>query len=215
MDLVTGDKIEQMSMETIDREAGDHGFPPDEWAVIRRMIHASADFSIMQLVRFNNDPIINGIKALKNGAPIITDTVMLKSGISKARLSNINPAYRDGNIFCNIADEEVKRLAKGHNLPRSVFNLRSLKDKVEGGIICIGNAPTALWEVIRLIEEENIKPALVFAMPVGFINVVETKEMIKKTDIPYILMDGRRGGTTFVVAAINAIIILAMKGSKK
>ncbi|MGD9160039.1 MAG: precorrin-8X methylmutase [Desulfobacteraceae bacterium] len=214
MDLVTGEQIEQMSMETIDREAGDHGFKPYEWAVVRRMVHASADFAILPLVKFNKEPISKGIEALKNGAPIITDSSMLKSGISKARLSTINNIYRDGNIFCNIADKEVGRLAKEHNLSRSIFNFRSLKDKVDGGIICIGNAPTALWEVIRLINEEGIKPALVFAMPVGFINVVETKNMIKEMDIPYILMDGRRGGTTFAVAAINAIAILAMKESK-
>ncbi len=215
MDLVTGDKIEQMSMDTIDREAGNHGFEPYEWAVIRRMVHASADFNILPLVKFNKNAISKGIDAMKNGAPIITDSTMLKSGISRARLSRLHPSYRDGNIYCNIADKEVGQLAKQHKLPRSVFNFRSLKDKVNGGIICIGNAPTALWEVMRLIKEENIVPALILAMPVGFINVVETKEMIREMDIPYILMDGRRGGTTFVVAAINAISILAIEENKK
>ncbi|MBN1904203.1 MAG: precorrin-8X methylmutase [Deltaproteobacteria bacterium] len=214
MDLVTGEQIEQMSMDTIDREAGDHSFTTHEWAVVRRMIHASADFTIMPLVKFNKDPVSRGIEALKNGAPIITDSTMLKSGISGARLSAINDIYRDGNIFCNIADKEVGRLAREHNLSRSIFNFRSLKEKINQGIVCIGNAPTALWEVIRLFNEEDIRPALIFAMPVGFINVVETKEMLKGIDTSYILMDGRRGGTTFVVAALNAIAILAMKDGK-
>lgn len=211
MDLVTGDKIEQMSMETIDREAGDHGFEANEWAVIQRMVHASADFAILSLVKFNDAPISKGIDAIKKGVPIVTDSTMLKSGISRARLSMVNPAYKDKNIYCNIADKDVALFAKKNNLPRSVFNIRSLKDKVDQGIVCIGNAPTALWEVMRLMKEDGIQPALILAMPVGFINVVETKEMIKKLDVPYILMDGRRGGTTFVVAAINAITILAMK----
>lgn len=215
MDLVTGEQIERMSMETIDREAGDHSFTPDQWAVVRRMVHASADFSILPLIKFKGDPIIKGVEALKRGAPIITDSTMLKSGISRVRLTGINPVYEDGNIFCNIAEREVIRLAKTQNLPRSIFNFRSLKESVDQGIVCIGNAPTALWEVIRLINDEGVKPALIIAMPVGFINVVETKEMLKPMDVPYILMDGRRGGTTFVVAAINAITILAMKGSKQ
>ncbi len=211
MDLITGEKIEQMSMDTIDREAGDHGFSPDKWAVIRRMIHASADFDIIPLIKFNNNPIEAGMEAIKKGAPIITDSTMLKSGISRARLKKINRAYEGENIFCNVADKKVGELAKEHSLPRSVFNVRSLKDKVDGGIICVGNAPTALWEVMRLMKEENIKPALIFAMPVGFINVVESKEMLKDFDVPYIMMEGRRGGTTFVVAAINAITILTLE----
>jgi precorrin-8X/cobalt-precorrin-8 methylmutase len=215
MDLITGEKIEQMSMETIDREAGDHDFPPDKWSVIRRMIHASADFDIIPLVKFNNNPIEAGITAIKNGAPIITDSTMLKSGISRARLQKIHPAYKGENIFCNVADREVGELAKKHALPRSVFNFRSLKEKVDGGIICIGNAPTALWEVMRQMKEEDIKPALIFAMPVGFINVVESKEMLKDFDVPWIMMEGRRGGTTFVVAAINAITILTLEEMNK
>jgi precorrin isomerase len=214
MDLITGEQIEEMSMDTIDREAGDHLFTPYEWAVVRRMIHASADFTIMPLVRFNKEPVSMGIEALKNGAPIITDSAMLKSGLSRQRLARINPVYEDGNIFCNIADKEVIMLANEYNLSRSIFNFRSLKEKVNQGIVCIGNAPTALWEVIRQINEEDIMPSLIFAMPVGFINVVETKEMLKQVDVPYIMMDGRRGGTTFVVAALNAIAILAMKESK-
>ncbi len=215
MDLVTGEQIEQMSMDTIDSEAGAHGFSPTEWAVVRRMIHASADFAIMPLIRFKNEPVLKGIEALRMGAPIITDSTMLKSGISRMRLAKINPVYEDGNIYCNITESDVVRLAKEQNLPRSIFNFRSLKEKINHGIVCIGNAPTALWEVIRQINEEDIKPALIIAMPVGFINVVEIKEMLKPMDVPYILMEGRRGGTTFVVAAVNAIAILAIKGGEQ
>ncbi len=211
MDLIPGEEIEQRSLTIIEKEAGGHGLNSSQWPIARRMVHASADFSILPLIKFNADPVAKGIAAFKRGAPIITDSTMLKSGISRARLGQINPVYQNGNIFCSIADKEVSRLAKTHQLPRSVFNIRSLKDKVDKGVVCIGNAPTALWEIIRLIKEENIVPALLFAMPVGFVNVVETKAMIKQMDVPFILMEGRRGGTTFVVAALNAIAILALE----
>jgi len=211
--FLSGEEIEKKSFEIIDREAGNHGFDALTWPVIRRMIHASADFSIMPLLRFRRDPVRVGIRALKSGAPIVTDSTMLKSGLSVARLKQIHPSYEAGNIYCNIGDPEVARQAKKAKHPRSVFNMRSLKDKIDGGIICIGNAPTALMEVCRLSREEDIRPALLIAMPVGFVNVVEAKEMAKSLTVPAILMEGRRGGTTFVVAALNAIAVLALESS--
>jgi len=211
---IPGEEIEKKSFEIIDREAGDHGFDALTWPVARRMIHASADFSILPNLVFGNDPVPAGIQALKAGAPIVTDSTMLKSGLSVARLKRIHPAYGDGNIFCNIADPDVARQAREAGLARSVFNMRSLKDKIDGGIVGIGNAPTALVEVCRLAREENIRPALLVAMPVGFVNVVESKELALKLDCPLILMKGRRGGTTFVVAALNAIAVLALETSE-
>jgi len=181
--------------------------------VVRRMIHASADFSIMSLLVFKNDPVRAGIAALKSGVPIVTDSTMMRSGLSVARLKRIHPTYGEDNIFCNIADPEVARQAKAAGLARSVFNMRSLKDKIDGGIVGIGNAPTALIEVCRLAEEEGIRPALVVAMPVGFVNVIESKELALNLPCPLILMRGRRGGTTFVVAALNAIAVLALESS--
>ncbi len=214
IDLIPGAEIEQRSLAIIEKEAGEHRFNSQEWAVVRRMIHASADFSMMSLVKFQGDPVQKGIVALQRGVPIIADSTMLQSGISKARLARIHPNYETGNVVCNITDDEVIRLAREHGLPRSIFNMRSLKDKVDGGIVCIGNAPTALWEVIRLMTEEDIMPALVIAMPVGFVNVVETKEMIEQIDIPYVMVTGRRGGTPLAVAALNAIAILALEEEK-
>jgi len=210
---ISGEEIEKRSFEIIDREAGNHGFDALTWPVVRRMIHASADFSVMPLLRFRRDPVRVGIRALKSGAPIVTDSNMLKSGLSVARLKQIHPSYEAGNIYCNIGDPGVARKAKKAKHPRSVFNMRSLKDKIDGGIICIGNAPTALMEVCRLSREEDIRPALLIAMPVGFVNVVEAKEMVKSLTVPVILMEGRRGGTTFVVAALNAIAVLALEYS--
>jgi len=206
---IPGEAVEKRSLEIIEEEAGDHGFSEYEWPVVRRMIHASADFSILKLLKFSGDPVKSGIEALKSGAPIVTDSNMMKAGISKFRLQKVNPLYEKGNLFCRIADEEVVTRAKAMQLPRSIFNMRMLKEKIDGGIVGIGNAPSALWEVCRLIKEENVKPALILAMPVGFVNVIESKEMIEEYDVPYILMKGRRGGTTFAVSAINALSIMA------
>ena len=208
---IPGEEIEKRSFEIIDREAGNHGFDTLIWPVVRRMIHASADFSIIPNLVFKGDPVHAGIAALKSGAPIVTDSTMMKSGLSVARLRRIHPTYGEGNIFCNIADPEVARRAKEAGLARSVFNMRSLKDKIDGGIVGIGNAPTALVEVCRLVEKEGVRPALVVAMPVGFVNVVESKELAMTLPCPLILMKGRRGGTTFVVAALNAIAVLALE----
>ena len=208
---IPGEEIEKKSFAIIDREAGDHGFDALTWPVVRRMIHASADFSIIPNLVFKDAPVHAGIAALKSGAPIVTDSTMMKSGLSTARLKRIHPAYGEGNIFCNIADPEVARQAKEARLARSIFNMRSLKDKIDGGIVGIGNAPTALVEVCRLTEEEGVRPALVVAMPVGFVNVVESKKLAIALPCPLILMKGRRGGTTFVVAALNAIAVLALE----
>ena len=212
MDLIPGPEIEARSFAIIDQEAGAHTFSPNQWAVVRRMVHATADFAIMPLIKFNGDPIARGMAALKQGAPIIADSTMMTSGLSKARLGRIHPAYKAGNLFCRITAPDVIQSAKTHDLPRSVFNIRSLKDKVAGGIVCIGNAPTALWEVLRLWEEEAVIPALVIGMPVGFVNVVETKQMLEQTAISYITVQGRRGGTPMAVAALNAISLLALEG---
>ena len=212
---IPGEEIEKKSFEIIDREAGDHGFDAQTWPVVRRMIHASADFSIMPLLLFRNDPISAGIRALKAGVPIVTDSTMLKSGLSVARLKRIHPVYESGHIYCNIADPMVARQAREAALARSVFNMRSLRDRIQGGIVCIGNAPTALLEVCRLFREERVRPALLIAMPVGFVNVVDAKEAALGQPIPLILMRGRRGGTTFAVAALNAIAVLALEAGSR
>ena len=213
--LIPGDQVEKKSLAIIDLEAPEHNFDKYEWPVVRRMIHTVADFSIIELMKFNNNPVQKGIEALKKGSPIIVDSNMIKSGISISRLNKINQDYSNEKIMCNVADSKIAKQAKEQDLPRAIFNMRSLKTEINNGIVAIGNSPTALWEVIRLIKEEQIVPEILIAMPVGFVNVVETKELVKDLNIPYILMDGRRGGSTLVVAAINAIAILTLKEINK
>ncbi len=211
IDMIPGNEVERKSLAIIDSEAGNHGFNDEQWPVVRRMIHTVADFSIMEFVRFCNQPISKGIAAMQRNAPIISDSNMIKSGISVARLEKINAAYSRQSIMCRVAESDVYEQADLNKLPRAVYNMRSLKESINQGIVCIGNSPMALWEVIRLIKEEGIQPSLLIAMPVGFVNVVETKELVKELSIPYILMDGRRGGSTLVVAALNAIAIMALE----
>lgn len=211
IDMVPGNEVERKSLAIIDSEAGSHDFSNEEWPVVRRMIHTTADFSIMPLVQFHHRPVQEGIDALKRGAPIISDSNMIKSGISVARLVKINERYSRESILCRVAEKDVYNEADLNQLPRAVYNMRSLKTYIDGGIVCIGNSPMALWEVVRLINEEKIIPSLLIAMPVGFVNVVETKALVKELSVPYILMDGRRGGSTLTVAAINAIAIMALE----
>lgn len=211
IDMIPGNEVERKSLAIIDKEAGNHNFSSKEWPVVRRMIHTTADFSIMPIVKFNNEPLQQGIEALKRGAPIVSDSNMIKSGISVARLEKINGRYNRDSILCRVAEKDVFEQADQHHLPRAVYNMRSLKTSIDKGIVCIGNSPMALWEVVRLIKEEKIIPSLLIAMPVGFVNVVETKELVKDLSVPHILMDGRRGGSTLVVAVLNAIAILALE----
>ncbi len=211
IDFISGDMVEKKSLAIIEQEAGPQDFSPEEWPVVRRMIHTTADFTIMPLVKFCNRPVQEGIAALRKGVPVVSDSNMIRSGISVSRLEKIQPDYTRQSILCRVAEKDVFQQADQNKLPRAVYNMRSLKKSIDQGIVCIGNSPMALWEVARLIREENIQPRLLIAMPVGFVNVVETKELVKGLRVPCILMEGRRGGSTLAVAALNAIAIMALE----
>ena len=183
-----GAAIEERSLFLIDREAQIHSFAADEWAVVRRMIHSTADFSMIDLVRFSQDAISAGRKALKAGAPIFADSNMIRAGLSLARLKQ--------------------------NLPRSIFAVRKARPFLHGSIALFGNAPVALMELNRMIVEEGVRPALVIAMPVGFVHVIESKEELMSLDVPWISIPGRRGGSTLAVAALHALCMLPEKGSR-
>ncbi len=209
-ELISGPDIEKRSFEIIDSEAGEHGFDERQWQVVRRIIHASGDLNLANHVKFGGDPISKSIAALKQCCPIISDTRMATHGISVEKLKKINPSYGREKILCAISEPSVVELARKYNLPRSVFNMRHLKLHLADSIVLIGNAPTALWEVLRLYLEENIKPACVIGMPVGFVNVSEVKDMLMETDLNFITVVGRRGGTPLAVATINALANLAL-----
>ena len=207
---MTGPEIEARSFEIIDSEApGRCGFPADQWEVVRRMIHTTGDGALAASVKFSADAIASGIAALRRGAAIYADSNMIRSGLSLARLHSVHEGYAPDRIACHVADPDVAREALNEGLPRSLFAIRKAKPQLDGGIVVFGNAPVALLELNRMIVEEGIRPALVIGMPVGFVHVVESKEELASLGVPFIAIEGRRGGSTLAVAALHAVCTLA------
>lgn len=207
---LSGEQIEARSMATIDREAPPHPFTPEQWPVVRRMVHTTADFSLLEYVRFSPDAIEAARGALRGGAPIYADSNMIRAGLSMARLQRVCPDYRPESILCHVADCDVAAEARQTSLPRSLFAVRKAADKLQGGIAVFGNAPVALLELNRLIQETGLRPALVIGMPVGFVHVVESKQELMDIGVPYITLEGRRGGSPLAVSVVHALCGLAV-----
>jgi precorrin isomerase len=205
------EKVEAASFQTIDSEAPHHEFTTQEWAVVQRMIHASADFGLVRDVRISPDSIRAAVCALRAGAPIYADSNMIRAGLSLARLRRVNPDYDERHIICHVADSDVVESAKREGMPRSIFAVRKARRSLDRGIALFGNAPLALLELNRLIIEDGIRPAFVAAMPVGFIHVVESKEELVSLDIPHIAISGRRGGSSLAVSTLHALCGIALK----
>jgi len=167
----TPQDIEQESFRIIEAEAGSHDeFTPNEWALVLRIIHATADFSFMKTIRFHPGAIVSGMLALRGGKPIYVDTEMLAAGISKKA-----PETWGCEIVCCISDPAVMKKSAESGLTRSAVAIRMAAKKLQGGIVTIGNAPTALHEAITLVEKGVLKPALIIGMPVGFVQARESK----------------------------------------
>lgn len=206
----TGEEIEALSLSIIDKEIPEHSFGPEEWQVVRRMIHTTADLTLVNAVRFSSKAIPAAVAALQKGSPIYCDSNMIRSGLSLARLRAVCDSYSEHMIHCYVAHEEVVQESRKSGWPRSIFGIRKAKPYLEGAIAVFGNAPLALLELNRMIKEEQARPALVIAMPVGFVHVVESKEELMSLDIPYITLEGRRGGSPLAVSVIHALCVLAM-----
>jgi precorrin-8X/cobalt-precorrin-8 methylmutase len=210
---MSGAAIEARSFEIIDQEAKAHGFTPEQWQVVRRMVHTSADFELVKSVRFSADVMDAATAALRSCRPIFVDSQMIRSGISLARLRQVCPAYGPDSLSCYVADEEVRRQAHEGGLPRSLYAVRKAKPVLDRGIAIFGNAPVALLELNRLIVEESIRPALVIAMPVGFVHVTESKEELMSLGVPYVALEGRRGGSPLAVSVLHALCSVALEMS--
>lgn len=203
-----GQVIENDSFSIIDQEVhqfhGGHQFNEKQWPVVRRAIHTTGDFEFTQLFRFSDGAVEAGIEALKAGCPIISDVTMITSGLSAQRLS----VYKN-DTHCFISDEEVITIAKAKGETRAIWAMRRARDLglLDGAIIGIGNAPTALFEVLRMVEAEEIKPALIVGIPVGFVKAKESKQaLIDQNKVPYIASVGRKGGSPIVVSTIHALL---------
>jgi precorrin-8X/cobalt-precorrin-8 methylmutase len=207
-----GAAIEAKSLATIDAEAPAHSFSAGEWAVVRRMIHSTADFAIADCVRFSRQAVDAACHALRRGTPIYADSNMIRAGISLARLRRVYNGYGPDRIHCHVADPDVAAEAHAAGLPRSLFAARKAAPALDGGIAIFGNAPVALLELNRMVLEDGVRPALVIAMPVGFLHVVESKDELMALDVPWIATAGRRGGSTLAVAALHALCELSSGG---
>ena len=198
--------IEKTSFEIIDKEVGMHRYVNNyEWNIVRRVIHATADFDFANKERllFNNNAIKSGFKAIEKKSNIITDVEMVRSGISKNSLTKLNL-----KCICNISDDNVIEDAKKFNKTRAEMAMRNLIEESNNSIIVIGNAPTALYEIIKMIKEKITNPFLVIGVPVGFVSAVESKIELTKTTIPHITNIGRKGGSSVACSIINALMLL-------
>jgi precorrin-8X/cobalt-precorrin-8 methylmutase len=202
-----GRTIEDGSFAIIDREAGSHEFSDSEWQVVRRVIHATADFEFKQLIRFQGNAVAAGIDALRSGCPVLVDVKMITAGLNQERLD----AY-GCKIHSFISDPDVIETAKQLNSTRAIESMRKAHrlGLLNGAIIAIGNAPTALLEVVRLVEEEGASPALIVGVPVGFVSAVESKEAVARISTPAIVACGRKGGSPIAVAIIHALLLLSV-----
>ncbi|WP_312112590.1 precorrin-8X methylmutase [Brevibacillus reuszeri] len=199
-------EIEDMSFQIITDELGEHPFTEEQYPVVQRVIHASADFDLGRSLVFHPDAVKSGIEAIRSGKIVVADVQMVQVGISKNRIEKFG-----GEVKVYISDRDVMEEAKRLNTTRAIISMRKAIKEADGGIFCIGNAPTALLELIRMVKEGEAKPGLVIGMPVGFVSAAESKEELAKLDIPFITNIGRKGGSPVTVAALNAISIMAEK----
>ena len=193
--------IEKRSMEIIAEELGEVKLDEEKLSIIKRVIHTSADFDYVRTLHFSEDAVQKALEALKNGATIVTDTNMAKAGINKAGMDKLGC-----KAVCYMADPDVAAQAKIEGSTRAAACMEKAC-LIEGPvIIAIGNAPTALVRLDELIKAGKIKPELIIGVPVGFVNVVEAKELIMQAGTPYIVARGRKGGSNVAAAICNALI---------
>ena len=197
-------EIEQLSFQIIDSEAGDHGFPPDQWPLVRRVIHTSADFEWQAMIRLHPQAIACGVAAIRAGATVVTDTNMARVGIRQRDMEAFG-----GSVRCYMADERVAATAAREGTTRAKAAVDLAAAELSGGIYVVGNAPTALLRLIDLIDQGQATPALVVGLPVGFVNAAESKALLLDSDVPFITNVGRKGGSNVAAAVVNALIIMA------
>ena len=194
--------IEKRSFAIITEELG-YELPEDKAPIIKRCIHTSADFDYAQNLMFSDDVVEKALKALKNGACIVTDTQMAKAGINKKALQKFG-----GEVYCFMSDEEVAEIARKNGTTRATASMDKAAEMDKKLIFAIGNAPTALVRLYELIENGKLSPELIIGVPVGFVNVVQSKELIMESGAPYIVARGRKGGSNIAACICNALLYM-------
>jgi precorrin-8X/cobalt-precorrin-8 methylmutase len=203
IEFVLPSEIEKRSFEIISQELEQRGvtLPPDEAPITMRTIHTSADFDYADTMRYSKGGIEKAKKLIRNGADIVTDTNMALSGINKKRLASFG-----GQVHCFMADEEVAAEAKERQVTRATVSMERAAKLGKPVIFAIGNAPTALISLYEMMEAGIFTPEFVIGVPVGFVNVVAAKELFLNSDVPYIINEGRKGGSNIAAAICNALI---------
>lgn len=196
-------EIETRSFEIITEELGDKKLQPGTELIVKRCIHTSADFDYADNLYFSKDAVSKAIEAIKQGACIVTDTQMAKAGINKKALAKYG-----GEVYCFMSDEDVAKNAKAAGSTRAAASMEKAARLGKPVIFAIGNAPTALVRLYELIEEKQIQPYLIIGVPVGFVNVVQSKEMIMETEVPCIVARGRKGGSNIAACICNALLYM-------
>ena len=198
-------EIEKRSFEIITEELKVRGLQdkilPENELVVKRVIHTTADFDYVDNLFISEGAVAAGIEAIRRGACIVTDTQMACSGINKTRLKQYG-----GEVYCFMSDEDVAQKAKAEGTTRATASMEKAASLSVPLIFAVGNAPTALVRLYELIEEQRIRPALIIGVPVGFVNVVEAKELILRTGVPCIVARGRKGGSNVAAAICNAML---------
>lgn len=195
--------IEKRSFEIITEELGERILPKDQELIIKRCIHTSADFDYADNLCFSEEAVAKAISAIKSGACIVTDTQMAKAGINKKALAKYG-----GEVYCFMSDEDVAQTARENGSTRATASMDKAVAMGKKLIFAIGNAPTALVRIYELIQEKKLDPELIIGVPVGFVNVVQSKELIMDSDVPYIVARGRKGGSNIAACICNALLYM-------
>ena len=195
------EEIERLSFQLIDDEAGEHGFPEEQWQIVRRMIHTSADFEYLRTVRFHPEALHNGLQAIRSGAEIITDTNMALAGINTTKLKAFG-----SKTSCLISEPKVAAVALQTGKTRASAAVDAARDRINGCLYVVGNAPTALLRLLEVVREDDVLPALVVGFPVGFVNAAESKDELMRSHLPSISNQGRKGGSNIAASVINALV---------
>jgi precorrin-8X/cobalt-precorrin-8 methylmutase len=194
-------EIEKKSFEIITRELNDFPVPPEHASILKRVIHTTADFDYVRSLSFSENAVSAGKEALFRGAHVITDTRMAEAGINKSALSKLG-----GAVHCYMSDDDIADSSKARGITRAAVSMEKACELEVPMIFAIGNAPTALLRLYELISEGRVKPELIIGVPVGFVNVVESKQLIKSAGIPCIVAEGRKGGSNVAAAICNALL---------
>jgi len=204
------DQIEEKSFQLIEERVASHSFNAREWSIVKRMIHATVDFDLVHTTVFHPRALSAGIAALRRGSPVITDTNMVKSGISLQRLHTYGT-----KTVCAISRAQVAREARLQGKTRAAAAMHTLAPLMKGSLVAIGNAPTALREVLSIAQEKKHRPSLIIGVPVGLVGAAESKEMLIASGLPFITVRGEKGGSPLAASIVNGLALLSMENGNE